>query len=183
MEVDVDPMLVRGLDYYTHTVFEVMMEGDTGQQSSLMGGGRYDGLVELYGGPPTPAMGFGAGVERIVEAMDWSGFAGLLEPYCDVAVIALGEEAMHRAILIADSLRDRGVITHIDHRGGSIKSQLGQASMSKAMFAVIVGEDELKVGVANVKNMESGEQQTVPLEGVVEYLLEKLCCPEGNETE
>jgi histidyl-tRNA synthetase len=174
MEVEIDPMLVRGLDYYTHTVFEVMMRGDTGQQSSLMGGGRYDGLVEMYGGPSVPAMGFGSGVERIMEAMDWTDRQWALKPQCDVAVIALGKNALLAGIGLADTLRSRGATTFIDHRCGSLKNQLGQADSLFAMFAIILGDDELKEGVAAIKELETGDQVKVPLDGVVEYLLEKL---------
>ncbi len=174
MEIEVDPTLVRGLDYYTHTVFEIMLKGDTGQQSSLIGGGRYDGLVELYGGPPTPAMGFGAGLERIVEAVEWSRFEAVLAPLLDVALIALGEEALDAGNLLANLLRAGGIAVHIDHQGTSLKNQLGQANALNARLAIIVGEDELDKGVANVKDMESGKQEAIPLAMVVEYVLNEL---------
>lgn len=174
LQIEVDPMLVRGLDYYTHTVFEIMMEGDTGQQSSLMGGGRYDGLVELYGGPPTPAMGFGAGLERIVEAVDWSDFGDALQPSCEVAVIPIGAEALILGFFLVDALRGLGMTTHIDHRGTSLKNQLGQANTLNAGYSVIIGEDELKEKVATVKEMSSGNQESVPLAKVPGYLMKAL---------
>jgi len=174
IKVEVDPLLVRGLDYYTHTVFEVMMEGDTGQQASLMGGGRYDGLVELYGGPSTPAMGFGAGLERIAEAVDWRGIEELIQPRCDVAVIGMGAEGIGLGTTIADRLRNEGLIVHIDHRATSIGNQLGQASSLSAAAAIIIGEDELKEGVVTVKDMGSGNQESVPTDQVVEYVLESF---------
>ena len=169
--IDVDPMLVRGLDYYNHTVFEVMMEGDEGQQSSLMGGGRYDGLVALYGGPDTPAMGFGSGLERVVEAVNWSALGDLLEPECDVAVVALGDDALQVGTTIANLLRLSGVMVHIDHRGSSFKNQLGQANSLNAELAIIIGENELKEGNAIIKDMESGDQETIPLELVEDFVL------------
>ncbi len=172
--VEVDPKLVRGLDYYTHTVFEVMMEGKTGQQSSLMGGGRYNHLVELYGGPPTPAMGFGAGMERIAEAIDWTDLEDLIAPECDVAIIALGEQAMGIGTTIADVLRNMGIVAHIDHQGKSFKNQLGQASSLKASLSIILGEDELEEGIAILKDMDSGEQEKVPLSLVVEYVIQSF---------
>ncbi len=177
--IEVDPMLVRGLDYYTHTVFEVMMEGATGQQASLMGGGRYDGLVELYGGPPTPAMGFGSGLERISESIDWTDIEDLIQPEVDIAVIGLGEEALRAASTIANTLRASGLVVHIDHRGTSFRNQLGQANALKAAAAVIIGEDELKAEVAILKDMDSGEQESVPLGLVVEYVLQAF----GGEEE
>jgi histidyl-tRNA synthetase len=182
MEIDVDPMLVRGLDYYTHTVFEVMMRGESGQQSSLMGGGRYDGLVEMYGGPAVPAMGFGSGIERIMEAMDWTDRAWALKPQCDVAIVALGAPGLNTGIGLADTLRSIGVAAFIDHKGGSLKNQLGQAGSLDASFAVIIGENELKEGSAMVKDMNEGSQEKVPFADVVEYLQNMLdqqfCIPE-----
>jgi histidyl-tRNA synthetase len=170
--IDVDPMLVRGLDYYNHTVFEVMMEGDEGQQSSLMGGGRYDGLVKLYGGPDTPAMGFGSGLERVAEAVDWSDVAELFTPECDLAIVALGDEALRVGTTMANLLRVAGIAVHIDHRGSSFKNQLGQANSLNAETAVIIGDNELKEGIVIIKDMESGEQENVPLDEVVAYILE-----------
>lgn len=176
LDIEINPMLVRGLDYYTHTVFEVMPSGDSGQQSSLMGGGRYDGLVELYGGPSTPAMGFGSGVERIIEAIDWSkpSLMDFLDDKCEVAVIGLGPKALNKAIIIADMLRVRGISTYIDPKGTSFKKQLGYASSLKASLAVIIGEDELESGMAIIKQMESGHQESVPIETTVEYIIKRI---------
>ncbi|MFH1677159.1 MAG: histidine--tRNA ligase [bacterium] len=169
---DEDFTLVRGLDYYTHTVFEVMIKGDEGQQSSLMGGGRYDGLVELYGGPATPAMGFGCGLERVIEAVDWSDVADLLKPTCDIALIALGERALREGTRLADELRNRGISVHIDHRKMSMKNQLGQANTLNAALAIIIGDNELDEGKVIFKDMETGEQEAFELGSVVEYLTE-----------
>ncbi len=172
IEYEVDPKLVRGLDYYTHSVFEVMVRGEEGQQSSLMGGGRYDSLVELYGGQPTPAMGFGAGLERIVEAIDWEDLEEIVNPECDIAIVALGEQAQRVAVTIADKLRVAGLMVHMDHRGSSFKNQLGQANTLKAAATIILGENELEGGIVILKEMESGEQENVPLDGVVETVLQ-----------
>jgi histidyl-tRNA synthetase len=174
MTVDIDPLLVRGLDYYTHTVFEIMMRGDAGQQSSLMGGGRYDGLVDLYGGPATPAMGFGSGIERVMEAIDWTELMDAIKPQAEVAVIALGQDALIKGTTIANLLRAEGVITWIDHKGGSLKNQLGQAGSLDTFVSIILGENELKDGVALIKEMESGSQQQVGLDSVVEYVINIL---------
>jgi len=182
IDVTVDEKLVRGLDYYTHTVFEIMMEGDTGQQSSLMGGGRYDGLVKLYGGPDTPAMGFGSGLERISEAMDWSDIMDLVNPTCDLAIIALGDKALKSGITVANRLRNNGLMVHIDHGKRSFKNQLGQASSLSAVAALIIGDDELARGEAILKDMTSGEQETVPLEGVVDLILDAFGSEDTNET-
>jgi len=171
LRFDIDNTLVRGLDYYTHTVFEVTMKGDEGQQSSLMGGGRYNDLIELYGGPSTPAMGFGAGIERIMESIDWSDLDEILLPECDIAVIGLGHEGLLAGTPIANRLRSQGAIVHMDHRGTAMKNQLGQANTLKASAVIIIGEDELDKGVAMIKDMSTGDQESVPLDQVVEYIL------------
>jgi histidyl-tRNA synthetase len=176
--IEIDPSLVRGLDYYTHTVFEITMQDATGQQDTLLGGGRYDGLVKLYGGPDTPAVGFGAGLERIAEAIDWTDVIDLIKPECDIAIVALGDRALLVGTTMANLLRAAGVIVHIDHRNSSFKSQLGQANSLDASVAIIIGEDELKAGVAIIKDMESGKQENIPLVEVVEYILTAF---EGND--
>ena len=139
-----------------------------------MGGGRYDGLVELYGGPPTPAMGFGSGIERIVESRDWSTMDDALALKVDVAVICLDSEALKIGISLANSLRWDGIPTFIDHQIPSLKAQLGQASSLRAKISVIVGEDELKEGAASLKNMLSGTQEKVPLEEVKNEVIRRL---------
>jgi histidyl-tRNA synthetase len=169
--IEVDNMLVRGLDYYNHTVFEIMMEGDEGQQSSLMGGGRYDGLINLFGGPDTPAMGFGSGLERVSEAVDWKDINDLVKPECDLAIVALGDKAHELGTTLANLMRAAGMMVHIDHRVTSFKNQLGQANSLNAAVAIIVGDDEIGRGVVIVKDMESGEQEEVPVSQVVEYIL------------
>jgi histidyl-tRNA synthetase len=177
IEFEIDPKLVRGLDYYTHTVFEIMMMGDDSQQGTLLGGGRYDGLVELYGGPATPAIGFGSGVERVCEAIDWEEHNDLLVSSCEVAVIGLGPEPLKQAVTIASELRANGIVTHIDHRGKSIKAQLGQANTLGSELVLIIGEVELNDGVAIVKEMKSGDQENVEFEEIVDYVINYLSRP------
>lgn len=165
----VDASLARGLDYYTKTVFEVHYAG-LGAQSALCGGGRYDQLVEELGGDPTPACGVSAGVERLVAALEAEGALAGAAPGPTVAVITMGEEAALVGASLAAGLRER-VAVEIDHDGRSLKSQLRDAARLGVRYSVIVGEDEVARGAAVVKDMGTGEQQTVRLGAVVGELL------------
>jgi histidyl-tRNA synthetase len=165
----VDGRLVRGLDYYTRTAFEVHSP-DLGAQSALCGGGRYDDLVRLCGGPDTPATGFSAGLERIVQAMrsreDLNGED--LAPV-QVYVIPLGEEALEPGLELARAVRRRMVV-EVDYTLRPLKKQLGNASRREARWAVLLGEEELADGSAVVKDLDTGEQQKVKLDQVEKEL-------------
>lgn len=165
----VEPALVRGLDYYTETVFEVQSDL-IGAQSALCGGGRYDGLVKELGGPPTPAVGVAMGIERALLAMDAAGVRWV-EPMADAFAIAMPgcERAVRDLVraLRADGLR---VLVDLDSR--SFNAQLRQAGKSGARFALILGEDELAKGGAALRNLASGEQRFVPLDEVAAGLRE-----------
>ncbi len=159
----IDPLLVRGLDYYNRTVFEMVPVDDERAQSTVGGGGRYDGLIEILGGPPTPAVGFGSGIERIILEMERNGIR-LEEPAAAQAYVAvLGEAAALAAHRLARALRDRGVATIVGEPDRSLKAQLRSADRLGALVAVILGEDEVAAGVASVKPLR-GElaQETVP---------------------
>jgi len=163
----IDTRLVRGLDYYTKTVFEVVTDA-LGAQGALAAGGRYDGLTEELGGPPTPAVGFGAGMERAVLMLKEIAAASDGAGAVDVFVASLGASARPEAIRIADRLRKKGVATRIDYRDRlgeerSLKAQLKAAGKSGAGFVVILGEDELARGVATLKDMVGGGQEEIPL--------------------
>ncbi len=181
----INPRLVRGMDYYNRTVFEWVTD-QLGSQGTVCGGGRYDPLIEMFGGKPTPACGFAIGVERLLELMKANG-----EQYapnqCDVYVVHQGDSAQLHAFVIAERLRDAGldvILNCMSTSGGSsFKSQMKRADGSGASFAVIVGDDEVAKGAANVKIMRSenteNNQITVPFEDVVDYLLEQIAC--GDE--
>lgn len=165
---EVDPTLVRGFDYYTMTVFEFVSD-HLGAQSAVGGGGRYDGLVEMLGGPPTPGIGFGAGIERIVLAMGGGEAAPDAGP--DV-YLAVPDEALRMDLLtLLERLREAGLSCESDLRGGrSLKAMMRHAGQLGARRAVIVGAREHAAGVATVRDMESGEQREVPLGSLVEEL-------------
>lgn len=164
----IDPMLVRGLDYYNRTVFEIVPTDDERAQGTLGGGGRYDGLMEILGGPPTGGMGFGSGIERIILEMQKHG--PLLEPgaHADAFVVHRAESGQAMAFKLASELRRSGAATIVGESGRSMKSQLRSANASGARFAVILGEDEMARRVAIVKDLrEGGDQREVAFEEVV----------------
>jgi histidyl-tRNA synthetase len=151
-----EPRLVRGLDYYTRTAFE-FLAGGLGSQNAVGGGGRYDGLSEALGGPPLPSIGIAPGIDRILMARPQSG----KRPSVDVYVIALTPEAQRVALKLATELRRDGIATDLDLMGRAMKGQLKDASRSGARFAAIIGEDEVASGMVSLKDLSSGEQQTV----------------------
>lgn len=176
----INPRLVRGMDYYNRTVFEWVTD-QLGSQGTVCGGGRYDPLVEMFGGKPTPACGFAIGVERLLELMKATGER--FEPnQCDVYVVHQGEQAQLQAFVVAERLRDAGldVILHCATATGvgSFKSQMKRADASGAGFAVIIGEDEVAQGVATIKTMRDADteskQTSVALEGVADYLVDQI---------
>jgi histidyl-tRNA synthetase len=168
---EINPRLVRGLDYYNLTVFEWVTDR-LGAQGTVCAGGRYDGLFEQLGGKPTPACGFAMGIERLLAVAGGEAQGGDVP---DVYLVNQGEEASRFAFRVAERLRDAGfsVVQHAG--GGSFKSQMKKADASGAWVAVIVGDDEARAGAAGVKTLrEEREQSRVPLEGVADAVAELL---------
>ena len=162
-----DPTLVRGFDYYTMTVFEFTSDA-LGAQSAVGGGGRYDGLVEGLGGPPTPGIGFGAGIERIVLALEAQGADAAPRIDCYLAVL---DESLRLPMLpVLERLRAAGLRCESDLRGRSLKAMMKHAATLGARYAVIVGEREHAAGVATVRDMTAHEQREIPLGELVEEL-------------
>ena len=153
---EVDPTIVRGLDYYTRTTFEVIHPG-LGAKDVIMGGGRYDGLAEMLGGPPTPGIGFGSGIERLLLVTEQAGSP----PVLDVYVAAAGPEARGPALGLAIELRRAGLAADLDLTGRSLRAQMREASRLGAHFAALLGEDELRNGQVTIRDMSSGKQETV----------------------
>ncbi len=159
----IDPRLVRGLDYYTKTVFEITSES-IGSQSAVCGGGRYDGLVEEIGGPHTPAVGFGLGMERLLLVLENTGYTIEKPVRYDLYIASMGQDAEERAFLLANDLRWRGVKVEIDHIGRSVKSQLKYADKIGARYVLVLGGDELSKGEAKLKRMSDGTETTTALD-------------------
>ncbi|GGQ08120.1 histidine--tRNA ligase [Streptosporangium pseudovulgare] len=170
-----DPRLVRGLDYYTRTTFE-FVHGGLGSQSAVGGGGRYDGLSEMLGGPALPSVGWALGVDRTVLAMEAEGLLGAEEAASRVQVygVPLGEEARRRMFLLITELRRAGLDADMSFGGKGLKGAMKGADRSGADYAVILGERDLAAGSAQVKNLASGDQTAVPLAEIVETLKERL---------
>ena len=173
----INPRMVRGLDYYNLTVFEWVTD-KLGAQATVCGGGRYDGLIDLLGGKPSPAVGFAIGMERLMDL--WGQYQpepSLAE--CAVYFVHQGELAQRKAAMLAEGLRDEGVSVIVHAGSGSFKSQFKRADTSGAQIAVILGGDELAAGVASVKMLrgdpsDSLAQQQVPLEHLVAFLKDKV---------
>jgi len=155
------PRLVRGLDYYTRTVFEVVPPGG-GAQSSIGGGGRYDGLAEEIGGKPTPGVGFAAGLDRIIINLKQQGCPLPAPETPDVFFAPLGEEAKRRANALADQVRRLSLTAVVGMGDRSMRARLRQAGASGARWTVILGEDELRDEVATLKDLANGQQERVP---------------------
>ncbi len=162
-----DPHLVRGLDYYTHTAFEFITDR-LGAQGTVLGGGRYDGLIEQMGGTPTPGVGWAAGIERLAMLI---AEPPPLPP--SVALVPIGAAAEGRVLALARDLRRAGVRTVFDYRG-SLKKRMTRAARTGAAIAVIFGEDEIAAGRFTLKRLASGEQRPVPVEGLVPELKREL---------
>ena len=158
----VDPSVVRGLDYYTRTVFEFVSE-DIGAQGTVCGGGRYDGLVEEVGGKSTPAVGFGLGLERLLLVLQNTGRLDAPRERADVYLAPLGERAAGEVPAIAAGLRRAGVSADYDMMGRGVKAQMKYADKSGARFVVVIGDNELESGTAVLKNMDTGEERSVAL--------------------
>ena len=166
-----DAALVRGLDYYTRTVFE-LEHGALGAQGVLAAGGRYDGLAQAVGArQPVPAVGFAAGLERLFLALGAEGHVVPEAPAPDAHVVALGEAAEARAFALVQGLRARGLAVGFTLGGRSVKAQMKGADRSGAPRAVLLGDDELARGEATVRDLASGEQHAVPLDGLAAWLL------------
>jgi histidyl-tRNA synthetase len=162
IEVEVNDKLVRGLDYYTHTVFEVVsINAEMGSQSTVFGGGRYDELVKDFGGPSLSGIGFGMGIERLLVALEAEKIDLNEEASTDIFIVSMGQEATEYAYQLANFLRLNGFITHFDYYSRSFKAQFKTAERKKASVAIIIGEDEMKNGQLVLKNIATQVQVTV----------------------
>lgn len=173
VEFSEDPKLVRGLDYYTRTVFEIQ-SGDVGAQDALCGGGRYDGLVKELGGPETPGFGFALGYERTLLAMKNNGF--IMEPAksCDFFIAIASDSAKQQVFELAQKLRDYGCKVELDHQGRSLKSQFKLADKFYAKYVIVIGDDEINKGEYTIRNMETSEQTNIKQDKIFAFVEGKL---------
>ncbi len=173
IKYEIDPHIVRGLDYYTRTVFEFICDS-IGAQSTICGGGRYDGLMKQLGGPELPGIGFAMGITRLILAMKASG----VEIDCDnapsVYIAPMGEAATIRAFELVEKFREAGVYAETDLVSRSLKAQMKYADKKSARYTVIIGDSELECGKAQLKDMKNSAQTEIELDGIVEHVLNAI---------
>lgn len=169
IEYTLDPLLVRGMDYYTRTAFE-LTSSDLGSQDALAGGGRYDLLVEEIGGKPTPAVGFAAGMERLFIACEELGITLAEEKKVDVFIVSLGEDARKWALKTLPLFRENGVSATMDYLDRSMRAQMKDANRENASFTLIVGDNELKEQKFTLRNMKESEEAQLSIDEIISKL-------------
>ena len=175
MNIDftVNPKIVRGLDYYTRTVFE-FVSGDIGAQSTVCGGGRYDGLISQMGGPQTPSLGFAMGIERLMMVLKAQNAELPEAPTCDLFIATLGEKASIKASALCKELRDEGYKVQTDICARGLKAQMKYANKIGAKFTLVLGDNEVENGKAKLKNMSNSAEREINLNELVEELGEEI---------
>lgn len=168
IDYEIDDGIVRGLDYYSKTVFEIISGGMT-----VCGGGRYDGLVEELGGDPTPAVGFGLGIERLLIRLAETGFEIPNEKPVDIYIAPLGDKADVFGMKLAYELRLAGLSIDIDHVGRGLRAQMKYANKMGCRYTMVIGDNEVEAGKANLKNMETGEQTELEFDKIAQYITEE----------
>ena len=168
---EIDPHLVRGMDYYTRTAFE-LSSPDLGSQDALAGGGRYDLLVEEIGGKPTPAVGFAAGMERLLIACEELNVSLAKKSTLDIYIVSLGEDARNWALSILPELRSQGLSASMDYTGKSMKAQMKEANRERSRFTLIVGENEISTGTFILRNMTESNEVAISASDIVSTVLD-----------
>jgi len=171
---DLDPTLVRGLDYYTRTCFEVVLKSDIRRQNSLGGGGRYDELVKLYGGNPTPAIGVAFGVERIIDTLKAKNIKPDETEKAQVFIAQLGEKAKKKTIALLEIFQNEGIVARAALTKNNLKSQLKNADNLAVPITIIIGQREVMDGTAIIRDMKGGIQEVVEQEAVLDKIKRKL---------
>ncbi|WLR44288.1 histidine--tRNA ligase [Bacillus carboniphilus] len=171
---EVDPNLVRGLDYYHHTAFEIMMDSDKfGAITTLAGGGRYSGLVQSIGGPEAPGIGFALSIERLLLAIDELNISLPIDEGIDCYLVTLGEKANEYSVALLERLRKAGLKAEMDYQNKKLKAQFKVADRLNAKFVAILGDDELSGNSINVKDLTDGNQEKIEIDKLIEYLKKK----------
>ena len=169
MAFTVDPSIVRGLDYYSRTVFEFVSDA-AGAQGTVLGGGRYDGLLEQMDAKPTPAVGFAAGIERLLLVLEAEGAELPETAGVDCYLAGMDEPSRRKAFLLADELRRAGFACEVDLMDRSVKAQFKYADKTGARFVAVIGENELKEGAAEVKDMQNSSSERVKFGELAQYI-------------
>ena len=171
---EIDTNLVRGLDYYVRTAFEVVINSVGSAQNALCGGGRYNGMVEQFGGDDMPGIGYAMGMERLLLTLKEQGIELPVGKHPDVYIAPLGDAAQKEAFVLTQALRSRNIYTEKDYLGKSLKAQMKAADRFQVKYCVIIGDSELEKGIAVVREMATGEQQEIALSQLVEDLEGRL---------
>lgn len=179
IEYVIDPHIVRGLDYYTRTVFE-FVSNQIGAQGTVCGGGRYDGLVEELGGPHVPSLGFGLGTGRLLMLLEAQGIELPAPTGCELYIAPMGEEASVKAMAIVADLRAGGISAQTDVVGRSLKAQMKYADKIGAKYTMVLGDDEIAKGEAVVKDMDGGETETLALDGLEDSFMQLMIRRESD---
>lgn len=166
-----DPNLVRGLDYYTHTAFELMMDNPNydGAITTLCGGGRYNGLLQLLDGPSETGIGFALSIERLLLALEEEGIELDIEENFDLFIVTMGEEADRYAVKLLNDLRKNDVKADKDYLNRKIKGQMKQADRLNAKYTIVIGDQELENNSIAIKNMTTGESENIQLDQLINY--------------
>ena len=175
IDYEIDENLVRGLDYYTHTVFEIEVDcAELGAQNVICAGGRYNNLIAQLGGPDTPACGLAFGMERLLFALESEGKKLTKEIQSHLFIIAMGEKAISAGSVILNKCRMGGLVSEMDYNNKSLKAQFKLADKNNALFTVIIGDNEIENGTVNIKNNEDKTQETIEIGKVYEYIYDYL---------
>ena len=170
LEYQIDPRIVRGLDYYTKTVFEIITDAPDGGELTVCGGGRYDGLVEELGGPATPGIGWGMGIERMIMVQDMRGSAPAAPAPLDALVVTLGDDARMEGMKLVNELREKGVRADLDHAARSMKAQFKYANKLNVNKVIVIAGDELEKGVVKLRDMVESSETEVARDEIVGML-------------
>lgn len=174
IKYDLDPRLVRGLDYYTQTVFEIVEKNDKGRQSTIVGGGRYNGLVELLGGPKTPAVGFSFGVERVISLMKEQNVKLEKPRGVEICILQLGEKAKEASKKIYDALSKNDINVYFVPSNDGLRQQMKQATKLGAKYAVIIGQQEALKDEIILRDLEASSQEVFPLKTLIDAVKKRL---------